>query len=139
MSDDEKPLEDLRAKAAFAMAKHAFEGALEDPAEKNALARKKRNKRIALVAIGLLVAVGLLGLMLHYWYWSLLLGVVGGAGLYGRHRWRARRAERKKLRAPAPREAPAARVRVEPAAVSAEEQDASIEDDLAELKARIKR
>lgn len=135
MSDDEKPVDDLRAKAALAMAKHAFESALEDPAEKDARARKKRNKRIALVAIGLLVAVGLLGLMLHYWYWSLLLGALGAVGLYARHRWRARRASQKKIPA-APQ-----KVRIaapEPARIE-EPPDAAIDEDLAELKARLKR
>jgi len=139
MSDDEKPVDDLRAKAALAMARHAFESALEDPAEKDALARKKRNKRIALVAIGLLVAVGLLGLMLHYWYWSLLLGAVGAAALYGRHRWRARRGSRKKIEAAPAKEKPKARIAApEPARIE-EPPDAAIDEDLAELKARLKR
>jgi hypothetical protein len=76
--------------------------------------------------------------MLHYWYWSLLLGLVGVAGLYGRRRWRARRASKKRVEAAAPREAPAL-VRVEAEAAPAEEMDASIDEDLAELKARLKR
>lgn len=139
MSDGEKTSDDLRAKAALAVAKHALESALVDPAEKDALARRKRNKRIAQIAIGALVVVGLLGLMLHYWYWSLLLGLVGAAGLYGRRRWRARRAARKELAAAAPREAPAPKVRIEPEAAPAEDADASIDEDLAELKARLKR
>jgi hypothetical protein len=138
--DDDKLSDDLRAKAALAVAKHAFERALEDPAEKDALAKRKRNKRIAQIAIGALVVVGVLGLMLHYWYWSLLLGVVGVAGLYVRRRWRARSASRKKeLEATPPREALAPKVRIEPEAEPAEDSDASIDDDLAELKARLKR
>ena len=145
MSDDEKPADDLRAKTALAVATHALERALEAPAERDALARRKRNKRIAQIAIGALVGGGLLGLMLHYWYWSLLLGVLGVAGLYGRRRWRARRESRKKLEAAAPREARAARaarapkVRVAPEPPPAEELDSSVDDELAELKARLKR
>ena len=139
MSDDEKPADDLRAKAALAVATHALERALEAPAERDALARRKRNKRIAQIAIGALVVVGLLGLMLHYWYWSLLLGVVCVAGLYGRRRWRARRQSRKKLEAAAPREARAPKVRIAPEPARAEELDASVDEDLAELKARLKR
>ncbi len=145
MSDDDKLSDDLRAKAALAVAKQAFERALEDPAERDALAKRKRNKRIAQIAIGALVVVGLLGLMLHYWYWSLLLGVVGVAGLYGRHRWRARRTSKKKqIEAAAPREALAPKkVRVEPEITpvehAPEDEDAAIDDDLAELKARLKR
>ncbi|HEY1960634.1 MAG TPA: hypothetical protein VGH28_33715 [Polyangiaceae bacterium] len=139
MSDAEKPTDELRAKAAFALAKHAAERALADPAEQDALSKRKRNKRIAQIAIGALVVVGLLGLMLHYWYWSLLLGFVGVAGLYVRRRWRARRASRKKIEVTAPREAPALKVRIEPEPAPVEDADASIDDDLAELKARLKR
>ena len=132
----EEPADDLRAKAAFAVAKHAVDRAL-DGGESDAVARRKRNRRIALVAIGALVVVGLIGLMLHYWYWSLLLGLVGAAGLYARRRWRARRAARKKPDSIAKREAPKVRVEVE--APPAQEDDASIDDDLAELKSRMKR
>ena len=137
MSDD-----DLRAKAAFALAKRALDDATlsdEQRAKKDALAKRKRTKRIVQVAIGGLVVVGLIGLMLHYWYWSLLLGLVGAAALYGRHRWRARRALKKKPDAVAALEAPAAKVRVEPEAAPAEDLDASIDEDLAELKARLKK
>ena len=153
MSDD-KPTDDLRAKAAFAVAKHAVERALDDAmlsdedrakrrAEETSLARSKRNKRIAVGVIGALLVIGLIGLILNYWYWALLLGLVGAAGWYARHRWRARAASRKKLEpatTAAPREAPARKVRVEPrAAPVAEPSDESIDDDLAELKSRMKR
>jgi Flp pilus assembly protein TadB len=149
MSDAEKPGDDLRANAALAVAKHAAERALEDAlltdderakrrAEQDALARRKRTTRIALVAIGALLVVGLVGLMFHYWYWSLLLGLVGVAGLYGRHRLRGRRARREKQRIEQAADAQP-KARIAPAAESIEAPDSSIEDDLAELKARMKR
>lgn len=156
--------EDPRAKAAFAVAKHAVERALDDAmlsdeerakrrAEETALARGNRNKRIAQIVIGGLIVIGLIGLILNYWYWALLLGVVGAGGWYLRRRWRARRAERKKEpkqatrsrdAKPEPaalREAPARkRVKIEePARAPAEVSDESIDEDLAELKARMKR
>lgn len=139
MSDPEKPADDVRAEAAFAMAKHAFERALVDPAEQAALARRKRNKRIAQVAIGALVVVGLLGLMLNYWYWSLLLGLVGVVALYARHRWRARRAASKLPKTVTRSQTVAPKVRVEAEAERAVEPDSSVEDELAELKSRLDR
>ena len=152
VSDDDRT-DDLRAKAAFAVAKHAVERALDDAmlsdedrakrrADEAGLARSKRNKRIAVGVVGVLLLIGVIGLMLNYWYWALLLGLVGAGAWYARSRWRARRASRKKKIEPAPpREAPARKVRVEPrpAAPLPEPSDESIEDDLAELKARMKR
>lgn len=150
MSDLEKATRELGTRAAFAAAKNAAERALDEAllsdeeraerrAEQDALARRKRTKRIAQVAIGSLLVVGLVGLMIHYWYWALLLGVVGALGVYARHRWRKRK--RKKLEAPRvraePVEAPV-QARIAPPAASVEEPDASIEEDLAALKARIK-
>lgn len=156
MSDREKSVDELQAKAAFAVAKHAAERALGDAllgdeerakrrTTEHALSRRKRSTRIALVAVGLLLVVGLVGLMLHYWYWALLLGFVGVGGLYGRHRWRARRASReRKPEVAAAREAPAVKTRIAPEprlapAPAAEIDEASIDDDLAELKARMKK
>ena len=158
MADD-----DLRAKAAFAVAKHAVERALDDAmlsdeerakrrAEQDALARGKRNKRIAQIVIGGLLVIGLIGLILNYWYWALLLGFVGAGGWYVRRRWRARRAERKKepkketKKEPEPAALPEAptrkRVKIvepEPAPAAAEISESSIDEDIAELKARMKR
>ena len=150
MSDDDKA-DDLRAKAAFAVAKHAVERALDDAmlsdedrakrrAEDAGLARSKRNKRIAIGVIGLLLLIGLVGLLLNYWYWALLLGILGAGGWYARRRWRARAGSKRKIAPAAPREAPARKVRVEPRPEPiAEPSDESIEDDLAELKSRMRR
>jgi len=148
MSDDEKPAGDLRAKAALALAKRALDDALlsdderaKRRAEESALSKRNRTKRIAQIVIGALIVVGLIGLMLNYWYWALLLGLVGVAGFYVRHRWRARRAARKKPEPIAPREiaAPKKRVKIESPPAPIEVPEESIDDDLAELKARMKR
>ena len=151
MSDLEKATRELGTKAAFAAAKRALDDALlsdeereKRRAEQDALARRKRRKRIAQVAIGALLVVGLVGLMLHYWYWALLLGFISALGLYVRHRFRNRarkkpeaarvRAEPLEARVEAP-----VKARIAPPAASVEEPDSSIEDDLAALKARIKK
>ena len=126
MSDDDDADNVLRATAG--VAKHAAERALE----RETSTPRKRNKRIVQAVIGALVVVGLIGLMLHFWYWSLLLGLVGVVGLYGRHRWRARRALREKP------EVPALKARIETEVAPAAKEDA-VDDDLAELKARLKR
>jgi hypothetical protein len=147
MSDAKSSAEALGANAAFAVAKSAAERALEEAlltdeerakrrAEQDALARRRRTKRIAVGVVGALVVVGLIGLMLHYWYWSLLLGLLGAAGLYARRRFRNRRAARLKPRVAAAAEP---RARIEVKAARFEEPEPSIEDDLAELKARTKR
>ena len=47
--------------------------------------------------IGGLIVIGLVGLIINYWYWALLLGLLGAAGWYVRRRWRARRTTPKKL------------------------------------------
>jgi hypothetical protein len=151
VSDD-----DVRAKAAFAVAKRAVEGALDDAlmsdeerAKKDALAKSQRTKRIAQIVIGGLIVIGLIGLIINYWYWALLLGFLGAGGWYLRRRWRARASRKKEsskkeskpvaaLRAPV--QAPKKKVRVEPQKVEPLEiPEASIDDDLAELKARMKR
>ena len=148
--------DDPRAKAAFAVAKHAVERALDDAmlsdeerakrsAEEAALARGNRNKRIAQIVIGGLILIGLIGLILNYWYWALLLGLVGAGGWYLRRRWRARKKTKPEKSKPEPaalREAPARkRVKIEPKPEpeAAEIPEESIDEDLAELKARLKR
>ena len=157
MVDLKKATDELTAKAAFEAAKNAATRAIEDAtstdeeraereAERAALAKRKRTKLIALGAVGLLLALGVIGLVIGYWHWFLLAGLVGLVALYGRHRWRQRRSAKKGLEAEPPRAArraperlPAPAARVAPATKAAsDEPDESIEDELAALKARLK-
>ena len=153
MNDLKKAANELSAKAAFSAAKDAAQRAIDDvlsteeeraqrKAERAELARKKRNKWIALGVVGLLLLLGVLGLALHFWHWFLLAGIVALAALYGRHRWRRSRKARGTAAAPRvvetrvvseQRDAPPA---VQP---STAEPDTSIEDELAALKARVKK
>lgn len=141
--------DDLTAKAALIAARGAVKSALSDAmsseaereqrkAEEAAQAKRKRRKLIAFGVVGLLLALGVVGLVVSYWQWFLLLGLVGLAALYGRHRWRKRR-EAKRSEAPA-RPAQALRVPAKPAelpepAIAPPEE--SVEDELAALKARV--
>ncbi|MBK7580719.1 MAG: hypothetical protein IPI67_10985 [Myxococcales bacterium] len=170
MADLKRAADELTAKAAFDAAKKAAERALDDAlstdeeraarkAEEAALAKKKRTKLIAMSVVGLLLVLGVIGMVVNYWQWFFLLGLVGLLALYGRHRWRTRgdtkpdvappvvSAASKKQRAPAPRRvsegasarAPARPERdVEEKTATRELDEAAIEDELAELKARLK-
>jgi hypothetical protein len=165
MVDPKKAAEELGAKAAFAKAKQAAERAIQDAlmsdeerakaeAERAALAKRKRNKTIAFAIVGVLLVLGAIGMVLSYWQWFFLAGLVGLAGLYARHRWRkSRRAKREKAAeepvAPKQERAPAKlRVKPEPeprapaAPVvdeSSKETKQAIEDELAALKARVQK
>jgi hypothetical protein len=157
-----KAADELTAKAAFSAAKNALDGALTDAlasdeeraqrkAEQAALAKRKRTKLIALIVVGLLLTLGLIGMVLSYWQWFILLGLLGLAALYGRHRWRQRRRARaadevKAIRSPeVPRPSEGVRPRppevaapTQPATESSAEVERAIEDELAALKARVK-
>jgi Flp pilus assembly protein TadB len=143
--------DDLTAKAALAAAKGAMQNALTEAmssederkqrkAEQAALAKRRRTKLIVFGVVGLLLALGVIGLVVSYWQWFLLLGVLGLAALYGRHRWRKRRDAKHPDEAKAPR--PVAvlgltdgtpdRVTESTSADATE----SVEDELAALKAR---
>jgi hypothetical protein len=161
MVDLKKATDELTTKAAFDAAKNAAERALNDAlssdeeraqrkAEEEALAKRKRKKLLALTIVGLLVVLGLIGMVLSYWQWFLLAGLLGLAALYGRHRWRRRRAEKKdraaeKLEQPSERptakdrkELPAPPTRVaSPAPTASPEPVENVEDELAALKARL--
>lgn len=153
MDDLKKAAGQLSSKAAFAAARDAAGRAIEDAlstdeeragrkAEQAAIAKRKRIKWIVLGAVALLVLLGVIGMVLDYWQWFLVLGLVGLAGLYGRYRWRRYRSERRKPEASRvqadqgklePRERPAV------AREASAAPDTSIEDELAALKARVKK
>lgn len=152
MVDLKKASEELTAKAAFSAAKNVAERAIEDAlssdeeraqrkAEEAALAKKKRTKVLVLGVVGLLLVLGVIGMVVSYWHWFLLAGLVGLAALYGRHRWHERR-EGKRAESAPPKPARVAaeppRVRAAPTEVEPPGASQSIEDELAELKARLK-
>lgn len=152
MGDLKRASEELTARAAFSAAKQAAERALEDAlssdeeraqrkAEQAALAKRKRTKLIVLGVVGFLLVLGVIGMVLSYWHWFLLLGLVGLLALYGRHRWRARRAEKQETAAevstkPSAVEPPA-RVARRAAPEPPEDDGQAIEDELARLKSRL--
>ncbi len=150
MDELKKVAGQLSGKAALVAARDAAQRAIEDAlstdeeraerkAEQAALAKRKRTKWIILGVVALMLLLGVIGLLLSYWQWFLLAGLVGVAGLYGRYRWRASRASIKKPETVRREEV---QVDVEPRNVpvvvkAKPEPDASIEDELAALKARV--
>lgn len=150
LDDLKKAAGELPAKAAYARAKAAAERVLEESlmsdeeleakrAQDEALAKRKRQKTLALVVIGALIVLGVVGMVLAYWHWFLLAGLLGLAALYARHRWRTRSkgTPAPKTRVEATPKAKAAEPE-KPALASREAHDREIEDELAALKARKK-
>lgn len=142
----------LTAKAAFTAAKDAAERALEDAlstereraarkAEEAEKAKRRRKKRLVLAVLGLVIVLGVVGLALRYWYWFLLLGLAGIVALYARHRWRRFRAGRREKEAEVPAKKEPRELSAPPAPRLAPPEPAgpSVEDELAELKARLKK
>lgn len=165
MADPKKVVDDLTAQAALAAGKDAARRAVEDllstdeekaqkEAERAAQSKRRRNKLIAYSVVGLILVLGLVGMVLSYWQWFVLAGLVGVAGLYARHRlrkrWREKREQRgelkaaeekQKLRLPAePRQvsprAPAEKPRDEQARLAEEKE---VDQELAAMKARLKK
>lgn len=127
--------------------------------------KARRWKLIAFVLLGLCLFVGLVGMVLNYWVWFLGAGVLGLGGAYGWWRLRQRLAAAKPAAAPATKSAtPRERLRVrddaeapEPPQQTAAERRAEaeararamaeaqaveqqqVEDELAALKARMKK
>lgn len=114
MADPRNVVDDLTTKAALAAGKDAARRAVEDllssdeekaqkEAERVAQSKRRRNKLIAYGVVGLILVLGLVGMVLSYWPWFVLAGLVGVAGLYGRHRlrkrWREKREQRGELKA----------------------------------------
>lgn len=156
MSDLKKAANEMSAKAALSAAKDAASAAknaigdalsteeerAQRKAERAALAKKRRTKWIVLGVIALLLVLGMIGLAVHYWHWFLLAGLVALAALYGRYRWRRSRKAHTKAASPRAQEVRVTiEQREEPAAIQqpSVEPDSSIEDELAALKARVKK
>jgi len=177
MADLKKIADDLTTKAALEAGKGAAKRAIEDllssdsssseeerakkDAEEAALAKRKRTKYIAFGVVGLLLALGVIGMVVSYWQWFFLFGLMGLAALYGRYRWRKRRAgkdeeeaeekvaakkvepESKVLRiddGEARRNASEDRARDARAMQEARaEEEQAIDDELAAMKARLKK
>jgi hypothetical protein len=173
MTDLKKLADDATTKAVIAVgrdaAKRAVDGLLSgDDAsvpepEKAEASKSKRWKLIAMGVLGLFLVVGLIGLLLSYWYWFLGAGVLGVAGLIGYSRLRSRIAKRSLPKEAAKDEdvaAPPVRISKaadpEPVRPSAEERRAEVEsraralaeaqavreqevdEELAAMKARLK-
>lgn len=157
MDDLKKAAAELSGKAALEKAKNAAGRAIQDvfsteeererrKAEEAVAAKRKRTKWIVLGIIGVLLVLGVVGMVLRYWPFFLLLALVGLAALYGRYRWRRSRKARARAapveeRVVEIRPVEQAEPRVEPPVIRGTnaEPDASIEDELAALKARVKK
>ncbi len=156
MNDLKKAANELGAKAAFAAAREKAGRAIEDvlsteeerdkrKAERAAAAKRKRTKWLVLGVIGLLLLIGVVGMALRYWPYFLLLGIVALAALYGRHRWRKSRSSAKQVEVARVEERPIeVAQRAPPPALAKPEvdaaiDDASIDEELAALKARVKK
>lgn len=104
MSEFDKLKRELAAEAALTAGKDAAKKLVGDllstEEEKKAKAleaeqaeadkKKRRTKYIAFGVIGLLLVVGLIGLVLSYWQYFLLAGVLGLGALYGWYRLKKR-------------------------------------------------
>lgn len=156
---------DAARRAAHDLISSDEDRAAETAGERGA-SKRRRAKLVMGGLIGLFLVLGLIGFVLSYWHYFLLAGVLGVAGAYGYYRVRSRRADRRAEETVA--EA-AGRVRIEASsrpdsgapeaaarrsaaeAREAREADAralaearaaeaqAVEDELAALKARIKR
>jgi len=157
-SEHQKPTDDIATSVALAMgkdaARRAVDGLLSSDEERaredGAKSKSRRNKLIVYGILALLVLVGVAGMMLRFWPWFLLLGLIGFVGLYGWSRIRKRFAGRTapaadmltekaetKLRVQAPADAQDevrdAQARAEANALAERE----IEDELLAMKARL--
>jgi hypothetical protein len=176
MSDLDKLTREATTKAVIAVgrdaAKRATDKLLDDddaPGEdENAGSKPRRRwKLIALVVLGLFLLVGLIGLLLNYWFYFLAAGVLGVGGLVGWSRLKKRIGARKpskdrkeiaKEDSPAPESvrvrlasreaAPTAPKTATRADADAEAQalaearatrEHEVDDELAAMKARLKR
>ncbi len=135
--------------------------------ERDEQRKGRRTKLLVYGVLGLFLVVGVIGLLLSYWQWFLLAGLAGLGGLYGWWRLRKRLAARKEAADEASRAAQAAeaeatrraaleeteRARVASAKQLAEARaeearaalearaadEQAVEDELAAMKARLKK
>ena len=159
MADTNKLLDDATANALLTAGKHAAERAARDllstdeeraarQAEEARATKKRRWKLVAMGVLGLCVVIGVIGMLLSYWHWFLLLGLAGIASLLG-WRWLGRRMAARKERAakriaPPSSElaqkaiaAPPEARKATDALAEAELSEEEVEEELAALKARV--
>lgn len=181
MADLKRLAEDATTRAAIAAGKDAAKRALDDiilsdeekakrETEKAEVQKSRRWKYIALGVLGLCLVVGVIGLVLSYWQYFLLAGLLGAGALYGWWRFRKSRSAAKEAKEAAVEAAakPAAiKAKAEPVRVVEEpevdlaaqraaaaqeareraeaqrearaEAERQIDDELAEMKARLKK
>ncbi|MFO0619175.1 MAG: hypothetical protein U0414_41685 [Polyangiaceae bacterium] len=83
--------DDITTKAAIAAGRRAVKRAADDlllsddekaarTAEEERAAKSRRWKWIAGLILAVVLVIGVVGLVLSYWYWFLLAGVLGVAG-----------------------------------------------------------
>ncbi len=173
MTDLKRLADDPTTQAAIAVGRDAAKRAVDEllsgddasvpQTEKAEASKSRRWKLIAMGVLGLFLVVGLIGLLLSYWYWFLGAGVLGVAGLVGYSRLKSRIAKRSlpkeepKVEAiaapsvrvskvadaePAPSSAEARRAEVESRARALAEAQAvreqEVDEELAAMKARLK-
>jgi len=149
---------DAAKKAAFDLLSSDEEREAQE-AEKAETSKKRRTKLIIFAVLALFVVIGVLGLLMSYWHWFLAAGLLGLGGIYARWRWKRYRAAkleekdeseeaptRARVAEPEPIAETAARSDAEQQARDAlaraealAAEEASLDDELAALKARIKK
>ena len=97
MADLEDLKKELASRAALVAGKDAAKRFAEDlltsdeeKKAKEAASKSRRTKYLAYGVVGLLLVLGAVGLVLSYWQYFLLAGLLGVAGLYGYFRLRGR-------------------------------------------------
>jgi hypothetical protein len=148
MADPKNLLEEATARAVLAAGRDAAKRAAVDllstdeeraaaQAEDARAAKRKRWRLIGLVVLGLFVLIGLIGMLVSYWHWFLLVGLGGIAGLLG-YQWLKRRMAARKQAVSRRIETPSSKMEVRaPERVAAPEAEARapIDDVLAEADA----
>ena len=147
MTDLKRLADDATTKVAIAVGRDAAKRAVDQllsgedkpalPSETTSATKTRRWKIVAVAVLGLFLIVGVIGLLLSYWYWFLAAGVLGLVGLVGWSRLRSRLAKRSPPKDTAKDEAPALEaVRVSTKAEVAAPPQVSAEARRAEAEAR---